>query len=56
MFLGILLVVVGILILAQNLGWSNFLAQYWPIVLVIFGIKMMLDEYAKKRERAKKSE
>lgn len=42
-FLGVTLVVVGVLALLQGLGTYNFGLEFWPVVMVIFGAMLLLS-------------
>lgn len=41
---GLVLIVVGVLLLAHNLGWLNWawLGQWWPLILIAVGIYSIL--------------
>ncbi len=45
-FWGIILILLGVLFLLQNLHYldiGNMLFKYWPVILILFGSKMILD-------------
>jgi predicted membrane protein len=45
-FWGILLILLGILFLLQNFGYldiGNLLSIYWPLLLVVFGLKIIIN-------------
>lgn len=45
-FYAILLLVIGLLLLMINLGWvSAGLIAYWPVILVIIGLKEILERH-----------
>ena len=48
------LVVLGIVLLAHNLGWINLAAveRYWPVILIVGGVAMVYGSM-KKREAAR---
>jgi len=41
---GLVLVGLGVLFLGQNLGWWSVhsMAQYWPAILIVVGLSMLL--------------
>ena len=46
-FLGIILIVIGVVALAHNLGYINFsltylLRTWWPVVLIALGISYLI--------------
>lgn len=48
-----LLIVVGLLFLAQNLGWTNLslgrlLATWWPAILIAVGVGLLFNRNAGK--------
>jgi lia operon protein LiaF len=52
-FFGILLVVLGFLILGNNVGWfdfslSEFVSKFWPLILIALGISELVNHSRKK--------
>lgn len=44
LFWGLLLVIIGVLLLLDNLGYADFgqiMANYWPLILVLWGISIL---------------
>lgn len=49
----IVLIVIGLLFLAQNLGWTNLslsrlIAVWWPAILIAVGVGMLFNRSAGK--------
>jgi hypothetical protein len=43
-FWGLVLIVVGVLILLDNLGYvSGDIIRFWPVLLILLGIKKLVD-------------
>jgi len=42
--IGVLLVIVGSLLLFDRLNISLHLAEYWPVVLIAFGVAKLLED------------
>jgi Na+/H+-dicarboxylate symporter len=43
-FFGIILILIGFLILGNNIGWfhfsfGEFIHKFWPLILIAFGIE-----------------
>ncbi|HEY1393446.1 MAG TPA: DUF5668 domain-containing protein [Methylibium sp.] len=53
---GIVLIVVGLLLLANNLGWLGFawLRDWWPLLLVALGLWSVLTHSPADNERKDK--
>ncbi len=48
-FIGLLIIAIGIVLLLNNIGITSFdigklISLYWPLVLVIFGLKMIINK------------
>jgi hypothetical protein len=43
-FWGLVLILVGVLILLDNLGYlRNDIIRFWPVLVIIWGIKKLVD-------------
>ena len=53
---GIVLIVVGSVLLAHNLGWLewSWLRQWWPGLLILLGVWSLLSHRAADNERRSK--
>src|SRR5947209_5688657 len=49
MFWGITLMLIGVLLLARNLGYNvpiwGYVARYWPALLIVWGLLKLVDYY-----------
>lgn len=48
---GIILIVIGVLFLARNLGYIDFaftMRTYWPVILIIFGLSIVIKSINRK--------
>jgi predicted membrane protein len=55
LFWGMLLILIGLFILLDNLGYADFgeiLGNYWPLLLVLWGVSLL---FRKKREKPPES-
>ena len=55
-FFGTLLIVVGFVILGNNVGWfdfslGEFIQKFWPVVLIAIGIEQLVS-HTRKREKS----
>ena len=51
---GIILVVIGGLFLARNLGYIDFqftMRRYWPLILVLIGLSVVVKSLAKYNDK-----
>ena len=53
-FWGIVIILLGFLFLAKNLGWAHidiweFMGTYWPLILVYIGSKNIILYFKKNR-------
>jgi lia operon protein LiaF len=54
LFWGFLVLLIGVLFLIKNLGWADidiweFIAKFWPVILIYIGLKNILIYVLKKR-------
>ena len=43
-FWGLLLILIGVLILLDNLGYlTHDIIRFWPVLVIIWGIKKLVD-------------
>jgi len=43
-FWGLVLILIGVLILLDNLGYlSHDIIRFWPVLVIIWGIKKLVD-------------
>jgi len=58
LFWGIVLLLVGVLFLADNLGFDidiwDIIADFWPVVLIGIGLKGVLQHFANKKNQEEK--
>lgn len=55
---GLLLIVIGALILLDNLGViffdvSDFIVTWWPLILIIIGVNIILNNRSRRRSTGK---
>jgi hypothetical protein len=54
LFWGVVLLLIGVIILMDNLGLDidvwDFLGTYWPVFLIAFGLKQIWNFYSAKRK------
>ena len=53
LYWGAILVVVGGLLLARNLGYMDFhfsFRLYWPVILILVGIAILINSWMQKQE------
>ena len=54
LFWGFLILLIGMLFMIKNLGWADidiweFIAKFWPVILVYIGIKNIVVYIMKKK-------
>ena len=57
LFWGLVLLIIGFLILLDNFGvdieWHN-IVQFWPMILIVIGLKNIWQHYTNKKSREEK--
>ncbi len=51
LYWGLILIAIGVLFLARNLGYIDFyfsMRTYWPVILIVVGVAMILKMLPKK--------
>ena len=54
LFWGFLILLIGVLFLIKNLGWSDiniweFIGKFWPVILIYIGIKNIVVYVMRKK-------
>ena len=48
---GVILIGIGGLFLAVNMGWLPFISRSWPVIPIIVGIALIVGAFSKSRDK-----
>ena len=52
---GVILIGIGGLFLAVNMGWMPFIADSWPVIPIIVGVALIIGAFTKSKEEKDES-